>query len=74
MNFKKYDNLIDINIKLNIMMTVEEYRKDSEIAKNMTDEECQQIIELRDKFLDIVFDIAINNIRKEIQEKNSKTL
>lgn len=74
MNFIKYVNVIKININLKYMMTVEEYRKDSEIAKNMTDEECQQIIELRDKFLDIVFDIAINNIKKEIQEKDNKAL
>lgn len=48
------------------MLTIEEYRKNSEVAKKMTDEECQQAIELQDKFLDVVFDIVI----KRIKEKN----
>jgi len=50
------------------MMTVEEYRKDFELAKTMTDEECLQIIKLRDQLLDIIFDRII----REMKEKKAK--
>ena len=52
------------------MITIEEYRKGSETAKKMTDEECQKIIELQDKFADGCFDIWIRKLRKERFELN----
>lgn len=51
------------------MLTIDEYRKNSEVAKKMTDEECQQIIELQDKFVGVVLDVIINRIKEKNKNK-----
>lgn len=53
------------------MLTIEEYRKNSEVAKKMTDEECQQVIELQDKFINTVLDIVIKRMKGKINSNNS---